>query len=64
MKLKTHKTVSKRMKVTKSGKLLKRKGGQGHFNSRESGTVTRNKRRDLAVNKVYVRTIKSLMPNG
>ncbi len=42
MKLKTHKTVAKRIKSTRKGKLLKRKGGQGHFNSRESGTVTRN----------------------
>lgn len=64
MKLKTHKTVSKRIRITKRGKLLKRKGGQDHFNSRESGNVTRNKRRDLQVSKVYVRNIKSLMPNN
>jgi len=64
MKLKTHKTVSKRIRITKRGKLLKRKGGQDHFNSRESGDVTRNKRRDLQVSKVYVRNIKSLMPNN
>lgn len=64
MKQKTSKTVSKRMKVTGSGKLLKRKGGQGHFNSRESGTVTRNKRRDLEVSASYTRNIKQLMPNA
>lgn len=64
MKLKTHKTVAKRVKLTRKGKLLKRKGGQGHFNSRESGTVTRNKRRDLEVSKVYVRTLKSLTPHA
>jgi large subunit ribosomal protein L35 len=63
MKLKTHKTVSKRIRITKRGKLLKRKGGQDHFNSRESGNVTRNKRRDLEVSHVYTRNIKSLMPN-
>lgn len=64
MKLKTHKTVAKRLKLTRKGKLLKRKGGQGHFNSRESGTVTRNKRRDLSVSEVYVRNLKSLMPHA
>jgi large subunit ribosomal protein L35 len=64
MKQKTSKTVSKRMKVTGSGKLLKRKGGQGHFNSRESGTVTRNKRRDLEVSGSYTRNIKQLMPHA
>lgn len=61
MKQKTSKTLAKRVVVTKGGKLLKRKGGQDHFNSRESGKVTRNKRRDLSVAKVYVRTIKSLI---
>ena len=63
MKLKTHKTISKRLTVTKTGKLLMRKGGQDHFNSRESGKVTRNKRRDLTAPKVYVRSLKRLMPN-
>jgi ribosomal protein L35 len=61
MKLKTHKTVSKRVKLTKRGKLLKRKGGQDHFNSRESGTVTRNKRRDLEVWKTFAKNIKTLI---
>lgn len=64
MKQKTSKTVSKRFKKTKSGKLLKRKGGQGHFNSRESGKVTRNKRRDLEVSAVFIRSIKALMPHA
>jgi ribosomal protein L35 len=63
MKLKTHKTVSKRLTVTKTGKLLMRKGGQDHFNSRESGNVTRNKRRDITAPKVYVRSLKRLMTN-
>ncbi len=63
MKLKTHKTVAKRIKITASGKLIKRKAGQDHFNSRESGNVTRNKRRDLDVSKRYVRNIKSLIVN-
>lgn len=64
MKLKTHKTVSKRIKVTASGKLLKRKAGQDHYNSRESGNVTRAKRSDLSVAKQYVRNILSLMPHA
>jgi large subunit ribosomal protein L35 len=64
MKQKTSKTVAKRIKLTKSGKMLKRKGGQDHFNSRESGKVTRNKRRDLSVSGSYVRNIKQLMPHS
>lgn len=64
MKLKTHKTVSRRIKTTGSGKLIKVKNGRGHFNSRESGTVTRNKRRDISVPAVFVKNVKTLMPNG
>lgn len=64
MKLKTHKAASKRIQVTGSGKLLKRKNGKGHFNSRESGNTTRNKRRDLSVGAEYVKNMKSLIPNA
>ena len=63
MKLKTHKTIAKRIRVTKSGKLLKRKAGQDHFNARESGNVTRAKRRDVAVARQYVKNLLSLIPN-
>ena len=64
MKLKTHKTISKRIQVTGSGKLIKRKNGQDHFNGRESGNTTRGKRRDLSVGAEYVKNIKSLMPHA
>jgi len=30
---------------------MRRKSGQAHFNSRERGNTTSNKRRDLAVSK-------------
>ncbi len=45
MKLKTHKASAKRFKLTKSGKMVKRRAGQDHFNSREPGKVTRQKRK-------------------
>ena len=35
MSIKTNKSYSKRLKLTKSGKLLARKTGQNHFNSKE-----------------------------
>jgi ribosomal protein L35 len=59
--MKTHKAISKRIKITKSGKLLKRHGGQDHFNSRDSGKITRKKRRDQSVADVYVKNIKQLI---
>ncbi len=34
--MKTNKSYTKRLKVTKSGKILARKTGQNHFNAKES----------------------------
>lgn len=61
-KLKTHKAISKRFKLTGNKKILKRKAGQDHFNSRESGKTTRNKRRDVEMGKEFEKNIKELMP--
>jgi len=49
--MKTNKTISKRFTITKNGKVIKRKAGQGHFNSRESGKTTIMKRRDVSLSK-------------
>jgi large subunit ribosomal protein L35 len=62
MAMKTHKATAKRVRVTSKGKVLKRKAGQDHFNSRESGNTTRNKRTDLQMPKTLQKTIKSLLP--
>lgn len=56
-KLKTIKAIAKRFKVTKNGKILKRVAGQGHFNARETGKETRNKRRDLVMSSSYSKHI-------
>lgn len=61
-KLKTMKAVSKRYKVTAKGKLLARAAGQDHFNSREPGKVTRNKRRDRQTAKADRRNLAEVMP--
>ncbi len=60
-KMKSRKTISKRVRVTKSGKIIKRKNGQDHFNGRESGNTTRNKRSDLELSKAYTRSVKSMI---
>jgi large subunit ribosomal protein L35 len=62
-KQKTHKAFSSRVKITGSGKVLKRTAGQDHFNGRESGKVTRNKRSDKTFSSTHRRAIKTLMPN-
>ena len=60
-KLKTKKSVVKRFKLTKNGKVLKRKAGQGHFNARESGNITRMKRRDVVLTGKVAKTIKATL---
>lgn len=61
-KIKTHKATSKRFTRTATGKVKHRKGGQGHFNSQESGNTTRKKRRDLEITPTLVKTVKMLTP--
>ena len=61
-KIKTHKATVKRITITKNNKFKQRKGGQDHFNSRESGNTIRNKRRDINTDKSHSKTIKLLMP--
>lgn len=60
-KLKTNKTVSKRFKITKNKKVIKRTAGQAHFNALEPGKVRRNKRSDKELSKSLQRTVKTLM---
>jgi len=64
MKAKTKKAFAKRIKVTKNGKMLIRKGGQDHFNSRDSGKVTKKKRRDSSLSESFRHSVKSLLPNN
>jgi ribosomal protein L35 len=58
MKQKTRKSYSKRFVVTKKKKVLKRSCGQAHFNARESGNVTRNKRRDTGIHSGWQKLIR------
>lgn len=61
---KTHKSIAKRYKLTKTGKVLKKKAGQGHFNARESSNITRAKRKSTTQAKPFVRTISTYIANN
>lgn len=61
MKTKTHQATAKRLKVTKTGKIMKRYAGQDHFNSRDPGKITRKKRRDTSLSESYTKTVKMLI---
>ncbi len=47
--IKTNKSYTKRIKVTKNGKLLARKAGQNHFNSRQTGRQRLNRKRTQTI---------------
>jgi ribosomal protein L35 len=63
-KLKTIKAVTKRFKISKNKKLQKKTAGQDHFNSREPGKVTRNKRRMHTLSKTFEKNVNRFMPYG
>ena len=60
-KLKTHKALAKRIKITRNKKMIARSKGQDHFNSRASGKKTRNKRRNKNVSKSLSKNIKKFI---
>lgn len=47
--MKTNKSYTKRIKVTRNGKMIARGQGQDHFNSKESRRSQLSKRRGVAV---------------
>lgn len=59
--MKTKQAMAKRFTKTKRGTILKRAAGQNHFNARESGKTTKNKRRDISMAKVASRMIEKFL---
>ena len=49
-KMKTNKSYTKRIKVTRTGKLIARKPGQDHFNAKERGRTKGEKGRTQSLN--------------
>lgn len=57
---KTYQAGAKRMRVTKNKKVVHRTAGQDHFNSRESGKVTKGKRRNRVLSGAFTRSVKTM----
>lgn len=55
-KLKTKKVISKRVKLSKTKNIV-RACGQNHFNARDTGKATRNKRSNNSTHKTLNRNI-------
>lgn len=62
-KLKTRKALLKRIKVTGRKKILKRATRQGHFNAKESGSKTRQKRKTSNFSSANRKKIRKILPN-
>jgi len=43
--MKTNKSFTKRLKITRNGKIVARKPGQNHFNAKENSSGRMNRRR-------------------
>lgn len=61
--MKTNKSYSKRIRVTRSGKLMVRATGQNHFNAKESGKQRMQKRRSTSL-VLSVRARRRFLPGA
>ena len=57
-KIKTNKALSKKVRLSKSGKVFRRSTGQNHFNAKEGGSVTRAKRSDKRLSKADEKNVQ------
>jgi large subunit ribosomal protein L35 len=64
MKLKTNRSAAKRLKVTGSGKVMRRKGWKGHLLSGKNATRKRRLTGSVEVNKDNLTNIKRMLPYG
>jgi len=60
MKLKTRKSITKRFRVTKTGKLLRRSTGLDHYRAKKSGKKIRKSRKWVRVSEAEAKKIKKL----
>jgi len=63
-KMKTHKGVAKRFRVTRTGKVLVRMTGKGHLMSSKRGKTVRQLRKWKQITGKNARTIKQLLAHS
>jgi large subunit ribosomal protein L35 len=63
-KLKTRKSLIKKIKITGNGKLKTRATGQNHYNSRDTGSQTRAKRMNNDIYAPVAKSIKKALPHS
>lgn len=58
---KTKKALTKRFKVTKNGKIMRRSAGQNHYRSKKSGEWKRKNRKWVVLSKVESQKLKKYL---
>ncbi len=61
MKPKTRKSITKRFKITRNGKVLRRPSGHGHYNAKKTGKQRRQSHRFTELNDSELKKIKRLL---
>jgi len=61
MKAKTRKAITKRFKITKSGKILRRPTGLDHYRAKKSGKKIRESRKWVKLSKAETKKISKLL---
>ena len=59
--MKTKKALTKRFKITKTGKILRRVSGQDHYRSKKTGEAKRKGRKWIPISKSEIKKIKRFM---
>jgi len=59
--MKTRKSIAKRFKITKTGKVLRRPTGLDHYRAKKSGARVRKSRKWIRVSKAEEKKIKRLI---
>ena len=59
--MKTRKSIKKRFKITKTGKVLKRHANQNHLRAKKSGEKRREGKKWVKMSKVDAKKIKKLL---
>jgi ribosomal protein L35 len=60
-KAKTRKSITKRFKITKNGKILRRPTGLNHYRAKKSGKKIRQSRKMIRLSKSEEKKIKKLL---
>ncbi len=61
-KLKTKKALLKRIKITKSGKIMRRKAGKSHLLSGKRANRKRKLRKATVLSSAYVKIARQALP--